>query len=159
MMAELQERMESADFEELRDFKHAKEMALRQKEKALARSEEWRLDESKIREEAERSMVLAKRAMETQRVNMREMREEMVNMEREMRVFEQKMKKFNEELTDELVKDGYIKSSESIEMLDVDRDGQFKVNGKKVSEKDSKKYGELYEKYFDEQVKGLRYNN
>ncbi len=83
----------------------------------------------------------------------------MAKVERELKVFEGKMKKFDEELKQELVKDGYIKPSESIKTLDVDRDGEFKVNGKKVTDKDSKRYGDIYKKYFDEDIKGLRYNN
>ena len=159
MIEELQETMHSGNLDGFEEARFMKEMALRQKELALEQRERMRFDEEHWREEAEKAMVLAKEQMQLERESMQSMREEMIKLEKEMKVFEQKMKKFDEELKNELVKDGYIKSSEDIETLDVDRDGQFKVNGVKVSDKDSKKYAEIYEKYFDNDIKGLRYHN
>jgi bla regulator protein BlaR1 len=159
MMEELQESLASEDFARFEDARFMKEMALRQKEMDLAQKAEMRFGEERWREETERAMAVAREQMELQRENMRAMREEMVKVERDMKIFEQKMKKFDEELKDELVKDGYIKSTDDIENLHVDRDGQFKVNGIKVKEKDAKKYGDLYKKYFDSDIGGLRYNN
>ncbi|WP_185153668.1 M56 family metallopeptidase [Fulvivirga lutimaris] len=159
MMDELQETMSSIDTERFEEARFMKEMAMRQREMALAQRELTRFDEEHWREEVERARTLAKEQMELERESMRSLREEMGQLEREMKVFEQKMKKFDEELKDELVKDGYIKSSEDIETLDVNDDGEFTVNGKKMSSKDSKKYAEIYEKYFDSDVKGLRYHN
>lgn len=159
MMQELQETMTSVDTERFEEARVMKEMALRQKEMALAQRDQMRFAEEHSREDAERAMALAKEQMQLERENMKSLREEMVKLEREMDVFEQKMKKFDEELKNELVKDGYIKSSEDIKTLEVSRDGQFKVNRVKISDKDSKKYAEIYEKYFDNDIKGLRYSH
>lgn len=156
MMDELQETMSSVDTER---FEEAREIAMRQREMAMAQREQMRFAEEHSRKDAERAMVLAKEQMQLERENMKSMREEMVKLEREMDVFEQKMKKFDEELKKELVKDGYIKSSEDIKTLEVSRDGQFRVNRIKISDKDSKKYAEIYEKYFDNDIKGLRYSH
>lgn len=159
MMQELQETMTSVDTERFEEARVMKEMALRQKEMALAQRDQMRFAEEHSREDAERAMALAKEQMQLERENMKSLREEMVKLEREMDVFEQKMKKFDEELKNELVKDGYIKSSEDIKTLEVSGDGQFKVNRVKISDKDSKKYAEIYEKYFDNDIKGLRYSH
>ncbi|MEQ9164637.1 MAG: hypothetical protein RLO12_00150, partial [Fulvivirga sp.] len=151
-----QETMSSVETER---FEEAREIAIRQREMAMAQRDQMRFAEEHSREDAERAMDLAKEQMQLERENMKSLREEMVKLEREMDVFEQKMKKFDEELKNELVKDGYIKSSEDIKTLEVSGDGQFKVNRVKISDKDSKKYAEIYEKYFDNDIKGLRYSH
>jgi hypothetical protein len=55
---------------------------------------------------------------------------------------------FFNELKPELIKDGYIKSSEDLDQLKF-KDGEVYVNGKKVKAKDAKKYNKIHDKYFD----------
>jgi|GEM_PF-3392153 len=69
-------------------------------------------------------------------------------MEKHARAMEEKAEAFNKEVTEQLIKDGYLKKGEKVKSLSVDEDGTVKVNGKTVSESDQKKYHDLHKKYF-----------
>ena len=56
---------------------------------------------------------------------------------------------FFNELKPELIKDGYIKSSEDLDQLKF-KDGDVHINGKKVKARDAKKYHKIRDKYFDD---------
>jgi bla regulator protein blaR1 len=77
--------------------------------------------------------------------------QEMKKLEKNMKELEEKMHKFSEALKAELVKDGYIKSGESLENLHWDDNGDIEINGTKIKESDEKKYRELHEKYLGQQ--------
>jgi bla regulator protein blaR1 len=76
--------------------------------------------------------------------------EQMKNFDAQMKKFEEKMKAFDVDLKKELVRDGYLESSESIEIMSWDDDGDIEINGKKIKEADQKKYWELHKKHFGE---------
>ena len=74
----------------------------------------------------------------------------MKEQEGHMRSLERKMKSFEKELTDQLVKDGYLGKEEKVNSINWEKDGAIKVNGKKIKETDQQKYKDLHNKYFKE---------
>ena len=74
--------------------------------------------------------------------------EDFKKMELDFKNHEKSFRSYEHELRDELVKDGYLSESETIESLQWD-DTLFKVNGKKIKESDLKKYQKLHDKYFN----------
>jgi bla regulator protein blaR1 len=72
-------------------------------------------------------------------------------LDENMKKFEANMRVFESELREELIKDGYIKSSEKIEKIHWKDDGVIEINGKTIKDSDKAKYDALHEKYFDKQ--------
>lgn len=97
--------------------------------------------------------------MELQQRKMKEVQEKMkyieainkekfAEMELKMKAFEKSMKAYEKELKEELVKDGYIKKDEEVNIHWKNDD--LEINGKKIKENDKQKYKELKKKYFKE---------
>jgi beta-lactamase regulating signal transducer with metallopeptidase domain len=59
------------------------------------------------------------------------------------------VEEFLSEIKPKLISDGYIKSAKDLDSLKIE-DGEVWVNGKKVSDKDAKKYIKTHQKYFDD---------
>lgn len=78
----------------------------------------------------------------------RERSEELRTLEKDLRETERKMKEFKHELKEMLIKDGYLKTSEEIKVINWNDKGAIEINGKKIKENDSKKYHELHRKFF-----------
>jgi bla regulator protein blaR1 len=74
--------------------------------------------------------------------------ERLKEMEKNLKIQEEKMRSFEKEMKEELVRDGYVKTSEEIEYMQWDDDGDIKINGKKIKESDLGKYKKLHEKHF-----------
>jgi hypothetical protein len=75
-------------------------------------------------------------------------KEKFAELEVKMKGFEKSMKAYEKELKEELVKDGYIKKDEDLNIHWKNDD--LEINGKKIKEKDKQKYKELKKKYFKE---------
>jgi bla regulator protein blaR1 len=83
--------------------------------------------------------------------------EQMKNLDAQMKKFEEKMKAFDVDLKKELVRDGYLESSEPIEIMSWDDEGDIEINGKKIKEADKKKYWDLHKKHFGEDGGHFKY--
>lgn len=103
-------------------------------------NQEWA---KKQQEMAMMEMQRAKEMMEAQQVDMQ-------RLQQEMKVMQERMELFQEKLTDELVKDGYVKKGESIKTIDWSDDDVLKVNGVKIKDKDKQKYIDLRRQFFHE---------
>ena len=136
-------------------------------EKMQAQRSEWRLNE-----QAERELMRANREWEKvapqQEQMMRRQEEKMKKMESELNrenVYKWKTKDkdrwknpeseahlriFEKELTEQLVKDGYLGKDDKINSINWEDDGNISVNGKMIKDSDRNKYHELHEKYFRE---------
>jgi hypothetical protein len=74
----------------------------------------------------------------------------MKEQEGHLKSLERKMKSFEKELTEQLVKDGYLGKGDKINSINWEKDGSIKVNGKKIKDADQQKYNDLHKKYFKE---------
>jgi bla regulator protein blaR1 len=88
--------------------------------------------------------------METFAKEMRKHEMKAEELHSNMKEFEEKMKKFESELKEELIRDGYLKSTDKIQEMQWDDEGNIEINGEKIKESDSKKYKKLHQKYFGE---------
>lgn len=94
--------------------------------------------------------------MKNLRESMKELKKNMGGLRIEMHDLKGEMKKLNEFLDDlkaELVKDGYINSTDEEFNLEIDKD-KTEVNGNNVKQADHLKYKELYKKHFDKELDG-----
>ena len=64
---------------------------------------------------------------------------------------EQRIKAFESEMMEQLVREGYIKSTDKIETMQWNDNGEIQVNGKKIKDADVAKYKELHDKYFEKE--------
>lgn len=90
------------------------------------------------------------------RESMKELKKNMKGLKIEMHDLKGEMKKLNsflEELKSELVKDGYLNSTEEDYNLEMNESGT-KVNDNDVKIDHHKKYKELYKKHFDKEIDG-----
>lgn len=74
--------------------------------------------------------------------------EKLAAMEVKMKAMEKSMKAYEKELKEELVKDGYIKNDEEVNIHW--KGDNLEINGKEIKEKDKQKYKDLKGKYFKE---------
>ncbi len=90
------------------------------------------------------------------RESMKELKKSMKGLKIEMHGLKGEMKKLNLFLADlktELVKDGYLNSTEGEYDLEISANST-KVNDLEVKNEDHKKYKELYKKHFDKEIDG-----
>lgn len=66
----------------------------------------------------------------------------------ELKSIDKNFKQYEAELSDQLVKDGYLKKGEKVESMSWG-DGKLTVNGIRIKDSDVKKYETLAEKFFD----------
>jgi bla regulator protein BlaR1 len=96
----------------------------------------------------ERSIRGMEEKMRLSAIDMEKMEKEMHENEADLKNKERNMKAFEKELKEELVNDGYLSPSESINNITIDGDETITVNGKKIKEKDHSKYKALQKKHF-----------
>lgn len=90
--------------------------------------------------------------------NLKHMHNQLRDHETELKRVEENMHQFEIELSEQLVKDGYLKKGEKIDSFNWDHSGDLIVNGKKINEKDIKKYEAINEKFFSGKG-GLHFEN
>jgi bla regulator protein blaR1 len=108
----------------------------------------------KVQEEV---MKQHQREMESFESRMRRFEEESVHMrelEKEMKILEEKMKIFEDLIRKELIKDGYLRSSEPLKNLHWSKDGEIRINDKKIRESDRARYQALHDQYFPSKNSG-----
>ena len=123
---------------------HEKELQLQMEELNRTLSE---IDLESIQEQAELARVMVEEAQ----INAQELQEVAIQAQKiaeEARVYAEEVEEFHTQLVDMLIDDGYIKSEDDIEQLEVE-DGVIYLNGDKLDKKDQKKYIDLHNKYFD----------
>ena len=94
--------------------------------------------------------------MKNLRESMKELKKNMSGLKIELHDLKGEMKKLNKFLDDlkaELVKDGYINSTDEEFNLEMDKD-KTEVNGNNVKQADHLKYKGLYKKHFDKELDG-----
>jgi predicted phage-related endonuclease len=74
----------------------------------------------------------------------------MKEQEGHMKSLERKMKSFEKELSEQLVKDGYLGNGDKINSINWEKDGSIRINGRKIKETHQQKYTDLHNKYFKE---------
>ncbi|HEX6225897.1 MAG TPA: M56 family metallopeptidase [Chryseolinea sp.] len=72
--------------------------------------------------------------------------------EKSMKAFEEKNRFFEEKMKQQLIEDGYLGKDEKLESMHW-HNGKIEINGKKIRPEDEKKYNEIHEKYFDQQLR------
>lgn len=76
------------------------------------------------------------------------LQEPLRDMEEKLHLRDRQLRQFEETLRQELIEDGYLSESESIESMEWNSDA-FRVNGKDIRESHRKKYRGLHDKYFE----------
>lgn len=76
------------------------------------------------------------------------MKERMRMSDEELKNIDKNFKQYEVELSDQLIKDGYLKKGEKVESMSWG-DGKLTVNGIRIKDSDVKKYESLSEKFFD----------
>jgi len=120
---------------------------------------EWKLRE--MEEKLQRLAPRQEEMMRAQEEQMKKMNQDMHRQEEmlefkmkeqegHMKSLERKMKSFEKELTEQLVKDGYLGKDDKINSINWEKDGSIKVNGKKIKDADQQKYKDLHNRYFKE---------
>ena len=64
------------------------------------------------------------------------------------RGLEENMESFNQELAEQLIKDGYLKAGEKVKNISWDDDGEIEINGKKIKDADRDKYDRIHDRHF-----------
>lgn len=88
------------------------------------------------------------RSLEELERGLRKMKERMRMSDEELRNIDKNFKQYEAELSEQLIKDGYIKKGEKVESMSWG-DGKLTVNGIRIKDSDVKKYETLSEKFFD----------
>lgn len=159
--ADFEARRDIADFEARRDIlethrRAADHFAARQTPDDVYRNE--------ARQQAERSKHTAGRQQERPRqreallqqeegfrdaaADLQQMAKEMQTKAEVLRKEHQKLERYHTALREQLIKDGYIKKGDTLELDE--NDTEMKVNGKKVKDKDFAEYQTLRKKYVKE---------
>jgi bla regulator protein blaR1 len=102
---------------------------------------------------AELAQTQALRAQEMSDISQNlqfENQERLRALEDNFKRIEKRMRVFEDVVRQEFIKDGYLSEDEPMKDIHWDRNGDIKVNGKKIKESDKKKYNELHEKYMSE---------
>ncbi|QSE97321.1 M56 family metallopeptidase [Fulvivirga lutea] len=108
------------------------------------------VDEERIHAELERAKEVMEKQLKVEELRVREIEAMAHNIQK-------RVEEFENELVDEIRKDGYLKGSERLSDLEFERNGDVLVNGDKVSDSDAKKYRDIYEKHFDNEPDGVIY--
>ena len=106
-------------------------------------AENMKIEQLRLKEELKKEMQRVHEEMELQKI-------EMKRVEEEVRLIEENIKKFNTYLAQEMVKDGYLKNEERIERLDINKNGELKVNDIKIKDKDAERYLKKFEEIMGE---------
>jgi hypothetical protein len=88
--------------------------------------------------------------LELQLERLKELEIDLKDLEGNLKLREGVLRKFERVLREELINDGYLSETETIDSLQWS-DDSFKVNGKPVNENDLKKYQALQKKYMGEE--------
>src|SRR5690606_16251967 len=130
-------------------------------------NEEWKHNiEANAKQQAEHmktrayAMQQSKAAMKNHEAVMRSMEEKMKRWEKDQAIhlkmieanakkMEMNMHQFEIELKEALIKDGYIKETESIRNMHWNKNGEIEINGDKIKQKHKQKYNAIHKKYFD----------
>ncbi|MEQ8927474.1 MAG: M56 family metallopeptidase [Fulvivirga sp.] len=144
MSEELSIKMNKFDDERFEDMIQAE--VLRAKEMA----QRVLVDEERIHAELERAKEVMEKQLRVEELRVREIEAMAHNIQK-------RVEEFENELVDEIRKDGYLKGSERLSDLEFERNGDVSVNGDKVSDSDAKKYRDIYEKHFDNEPDGVIY--
>lgn len=148
----LREHMTELEFE-LQEIELDEEVVRAMEQSARVIEESMAQVEAQL--EAVQSMEFEKMAREYEKMAIKfaEEAEEMAEVAEkaaaEAEIIARKVDAFMDDLTSELVKDGYIKSKEDLDDLDFE-DGKVFVNKKEVSSKHAKKYYEIRKKHLGE---------
>jgi bla regulator protein BlaR1 len=140
MMEELEKKFNDPDGE----WHKRMEEAMKRQEEAMERHQEA----MERHREAEVHQKMAAIEHDKMATHMKKVEEEMARVGEKMKELEKNLKAFQEEVTVQLVKDGYLKKGEKIESMNWDDDGTIKINGKEIQEKDMAKYREIHKKHF-----------
>ena len=134
MMTDIKVKMENIDSEALQHIQvdAMAQMKLAQENMVLARQQAMIAQED--------AMHQLKRAQEMQQIQMRD-------MQADMKVLRDNMQRFEQELKEELVKDGYLKDSDKIQNMEWNN-GNLEVNGIKIKEAHLPKYRKLHDEFF-----------
>jgi len=138
-----QEWQHAADGLTREEMSQAREEVMRAQEEALIQHEELQQQIQQNQQE-----VVEQQMQQAQQ--MKEMAEDLQNK------LSRKMKSFEQELKEQLIKDGYADKTDKIETINRHENGRMEVNGKEIKEAHREKYNELYNKYFKEQ-RNFRY--
>jgi hypothetical protein len=104
--------------------------------------------------EAQLAQIHAMEAMRISEDHMKIAEEQMRHHEADLKVMEEKMQKFEKELTDLLIKDGYLKKGTTMDGVNFNfTDEGIRVNDQKIKAADEPKYRALNHKYFGESVR------
>ncbi len=148
LMAEAREQSGTASWQWEEDFE--KEMAQMERELALIQPKMREMELSlpdMARMEAE--MAEQEAEMAEQEAEMQRWTAEMKVHEEKMKDWESRSKQFEKAVKEQLVNDGYLKKTESINSFQIRDDGEIEVNGTKIKAQDKAKYQNLHRKYFN----------
>lgn len=142
MMQELNEKMQDSNLE----FNFHDNIVINKKmiEQQVAQIEKINMQQHKMQ-----MQKMEEQMHKDQEHNMERMNEKMRKMEINMQAFEN-------ELRDQLLKDGYLKKDEKIKNLHFDQDGNIEINGTKIKEKDKPKYKAIQDKFHTEKKGDFR---
>jgi len=149
-MEDFREQMEEFELRNSEMLKRMQEFQMDEEwleeiEKLNLNSEEW---QDQIREQMEN--------LEKQMRSLPEMQGDLENMRRKLEEETLHLDMFEEEMMEELVKDGYINKGDPLN-IEFDED-QMIVNDQKIKDDDFEKYRKIREKYFSRDNGKFRYN-
>lgn len=120
-------------------------------------------DEDELNDNMKRITIEIEKNQDELDLNMDELEKEMEKLEDEMSELSEEMKdldkdmknlnKFLDAAKSELVKDGFIKSTDEEFEFELNAN-EMKVNGEKVSDELHSKYKEMYKEYFNKELEG-----
>ncbi len=80
---------------------------------------------------------------------LRETNGQLARLDRDFGDMDHALKEYEKALTEQLVRDGYLKPGDKINSINLDEDdGEMKINGVKIKDGDKAKYRELHKRYF-----------
>jgi len=89
--------------------------------------------------------------------SMTKVQENMEVVEKQMKELQAKMEKCTQEIKEEALKDGYIKSKDTRVNFDWEEDGLY-INHQKVKKEHEAKYAKIWKKYFPEGGRGVHFH-
>jgi bla regulator protein BlaR1 len=105
--------------------------------------------------EARVAQKLALEQMLKSEGQMKVMVDQLRKEELNLKVMEENMKQFEKELTQQLIRDGYLKKGETMDGVNFNfTDEGIRINGQKIKSADEPKYKELHKKYFNSKPRG-----
>jgi bla regulator protein BlaR1 len=97
--------------------------------------------------EAAQAQIAHQEAMKHIQESQKAIEHQLHEMNKNLKAMENSRQAFEKNLTEELIKDGYFKKNEKLKNI-YWNDDTIKINGKKIKDKDMKKYRDLNEKHF-----------